>query len=985
MNQRFLYLLHIILFLVCCFSHTEALAFDGPVYVEETASRLAAITESNKLFVAAGKAEEGTYLFNKFKDTYQTDLIEVQDGVDINTKLSTFNGKVLAVLHAAYPVGTLGNKEAMAAVETYSSAIFSKLATSGTELGLINIWPVISSDGQSMSYQVNILQTASLNTEASTYLSGTKTSLGNTTLSLPNIINVLLERNETAGMAFTFNPEDLSFIEPTYTAAASSANTYLTQSCQYIQFTVPISGEQYDGIYLTSFLYEGKRYAYSYKPVIEKDGTAKTLSGIQRTASTAFLPFAEMKRLAQAGSTSGFQVEFYPDDKFVVTLDANSSWYFNSFTVKTCAEVSSFKTEEGTIDLTGTTCQEKIDNCNNTNGSGSGAGSAKIINKTKDQNIDLSSLMDLFNGKKAIASTEDPKRKSRTSKVIVFLSDKDTDQKDIDDFHKMPTPNGEIKLWLKKGEGGNWLVEEGVNETIINSIYSRGFGYGGSFSLNQSLTGKTYSLKDLATVTYLLADWISTGIGNLYIPETWWNCNSDEFNPPIFVQVVKIILAPTAQITDVCLRSVDPEFSSKYGAAADIQFAAMCGIWDGFVGLLDALPQAAKLASMSFADDPKAKQETELMSRMIDANGGGVWGFAGMMWQGVKSQFDVKKPCVLSHALGQVAFDVLVAVFTGGTAAAGSKAGSAIKIALTTLERLDILGKAIGKVAGASMRVAFKGTAQVLTISVKNGVKFIEATFAQTSYLIKVFDATKQVVKNLDWNDFALVREVTLVTLDGQQRKMTILQDPTQGIKNGIYKINEILRDEAGVPVRNAEGDYAASVEIRDPLNPNNPPTTDIIVVREVTRSLEEILVNGKIPANSKNNNLFHKWFDELTQQELELVLADPTLKEALEARIRYPGGLHEWCMVCEISKFKSWEIPMSEIHRFRTKTLDLTGINPVNGEVFIHGGAGSSAFHIELRALIQQSNSLLEFNEGLKILIERWKIDPNLLPPIIK
>ncbi|MDI9873199.1 hypothetical protein [Flectobacillus rivi] len=152
-----------------------------------------------------------------------------------------------------------------------------------------------------------------------------------------------------------------------------------------------------------------------------------------------------------------------------------------------------------------------------------------------------------------------------------------------------------------------------------------------------------------------------------------------------------------------------------------------------------------------------------------------------------------------------------------------------------------------------------------------------------------------------------------------------------------------------------------------------------------IIRTLDEIAPNGAIPPNSQTNNLFHRWFDDLLPEELDLVLGNSTLKKELERRIRWPGGEHEWCMVCEIKTFKSWEIPMAEIHRFRTKTLDLTGVNPNTGAVFTHGGAGSTLFHNELRTVIQSSSSLADFNTRLMQLINRWQINPNLLPPLIK
>ena len=75
----------------------------------------------------------------------------------------------------------------------------------------------------------------------------------------------------------------------------------------------------------------------------------------------------------------------------------------------------------------------------------------------------------------------------------------------------------------------------------------------------------------------------------------------------------------------------------------------------------------------------------------------------------------------------------------------------------------------------------------------------------------------------------------------------------------------------------------------------------------------------------------------------------------------------------------------MSEIHRFRTRTIDLKGVNPITGEVFIHGGNSSGIFHNELRAMIQQSTSLADFNTRIPQLVTRWQIDPSLLPPLIK
>jgi filamentous hemagglutinin len=72
----------------------------------------------------------------------------------------------------------------------------------------------------------------------------------------------------------------------------------------------------------------------------------------------------------------------------------------------------------------------------------------------------------------------------------------------------------------------------------------------------------------------------------------------------------------------------------------------------------------------------------------------------------------------------------------------------------------------------------------------------------------------------------------------------------------------------------------------------------------------------------------------------------------------------------------------MAEIKRFRIKTDSLEWINPATGLPGRHGGHGSGSFHSELKAVIDNSKSLDEFNAGVIKLRDWWKIDPSLLPP---
>jgi hypothetical protein len=81
--------------------------------------------------------------------------------------------------------------------------------------------------------------------------------------------------------------------------------------------------------------------------------------------------------------------------------------------------------------------------------------------------------------------------------------------------------------------------------------------------------------------------------------------------------------------------------------------------------------------------------------------------------------------------------------------------------------------------------------------------------------------------------------------------------------------------------------------------------------------------------------------------------------------------------MVCKVRRFKEWNVTMSEIQSFRTKTLELSGVYPIIGERLIHGSDISGKFHIELEKLIDESADLSDFNSRLKEFVELWKITP--------
>ncbi|WP_163834199.1 LysM peptidoglycan-binding domain-containing protein [Spartinivicinus ruber] len=156
-------------------------------------------------------------------------------------------------------------------------------------------------------------------------------------------------------------------------------------------------------------------------------------------------------------------------------------------------------------------------------------------------------------------------------------------------------------------------------------------------------------------------------------------------------------------------------------------------------------------------------------------------------------------------------------------------------------------------------------------------------------------------------------------------------------------------------------------------------------------RSLNELLPNGRIPTVRQG---FNEWFDGLSVEELRLITSDTKRYDDVADRIRNGGSKHEWLMVREMEKVKSWGVPMDEVHRFTTNTLDLKWKHPLTGApgahtVIVNGrkqsGPGSKAFHIQLQKLIQQSETLDDYNKGVTQLRDLWSIDPMLLPSLPK
>lgn len=133
----------------------------------------------------------------------------------------------------------------------------------------------------------------------------------------------------------------------------------------------------------------------------------------------------------------------------------------------------------------------------------------------------------------------------------------------------------------------------------------------------------------------------------------------------------------------------------------------------------------------------------------------------------------------------------------------------------------------------------------------------------------------------------------------------------------------------------------------------------------KVVKGFEDISLSAKTKSGVPGiKEGFAKWFDDLTPEQLSRIMKNPSMKKAMEDRIRHPTTYHEWFKVSKVETFKRWGVSMQDIWKLRTKTKDIDGINPP----WKHGRKGSKIAHEELDRLVEDSLNVTDFKRRLKI-----------------
>jgi hypothetical protein len=160
----------------------------------------------------------------------------------------------------------------------------------------------------------------------------------------------------------------------------------------------------------------------------------------------------------------------------------------------------------------------------------------------------------------------------------------------------------------------------------------------------------------------------------------------------------------------------------------------------------------------------------------------------------------------------------------------------------------------------------------------------------------------------------------------------------------------------------------AEALGTRQALDVQDPSGAEFIAARRAERRAAnppDSLINGPRSASPYAAHIppvggeeFNEWFDALTMSELRTMTEDPLSRAILDGSVREPGGLHEWLMVAEMERIKSWGVSIRTVLAARTPTAATVG------KWFRHGGEGSrgTTFHRRLRSMITSSSDYGEF-----------------------
>ncbi|OWP85266.1 hypothetical protein BWK59_01115 [Flavobacterium davisii] len=349
--------------------------------------------------------------------------------------------------------------------------------------------------------------------------------------------------------------------------------------------------------------------------------------------------------------------------------------------------------------------------CNSDSNSGSetGSGYANYINNlgkkanqtySPDNKPVNTSENHLFDYTKVISDAEKQKVFSElqtintSSKLVckIYLTDTKTPEQKKTEIatYVNDLPGKQIALWIDFDAQG----KASIKTFLGKEIKGRDAEETGIYIKYLSDVLATLDLPELKfnPLTALL-DGIAGLIEEAKIPERFYNPDHAQYNPlPSMVYSITSLSIINDEM-DKFINSGNTDVV-KYSQSRQ-QFALLCGVWNGFVELVAGVPQGLSLV---------VKADEGLMNLITNKDNARAKlkeAFDKFSWSALGNMIDQEwkkataNPCMVSHLSGKVVFVVASCFIGAGEANIASKF-------LQTVERLDVIGQAMGKFAKLS-------------------------------------------------------------------------------------------------------------------------------------------------------------------------------------------------------------------------------------------------------------------------------------------
>jgi len=330
----------------------------------------------------------------------------------------------------------------------------------------------------------------------------------------------------------------------------------------------------------------------------------------------------------------------------------------------------------------------------------------------------------------------------------VFLTDTKTPQdklKEVTDYVNN-IKGEEIALWIDFDANGKANIQTFLGDKIEGK---------GSGEMNKYLSllakvlpkfeGKYTAFNPLTA----MLDGLAGLIGKLKVPERFYNPDAANYNsfPAEVYSYVSLSIAKDKINTVIG----NPIYTEKYSASR-ADFAFTCGVWNGFVGIVEALPAGASMI---------IKIPGGIFSLVVNENGARTkfneniskfsWDSVGTM---IADEWNkaTANPCMVHYTSGEVVF-VIASCFIGAGEIKGASAF------FQTIEKLDVIGQVIGKFskfASPFVKAGLNKTGKFIItplIKLEPGISIKLRQFLSTSFNKIIKKSEKQVLINLHATD----------------------------------------------------------------------------------------------------------------------------------------------------------------------------------------------------------------------------------------